>query len=135
MNIITTIQNNLNTERLSNIIARPFIKISSLFKRIIESRKIKIVENPKYSFHYYTKINKLNNGEIERYLPHHQTTQKVESEVKSGQKHPFLQEMKPPHIPPKNRILRAELRAKTIGVSMPNERVLPVIVVQMISRV
>lgn len=135
MNIITTIQNHLNTQRLSSIIARPFIKISSLFKRIFESRKIKIVENPKYSFHYYTKINKSNNGQIERYLPHHQTIQKVETQVKNGQKHPFLKEMKAPHIPPKNRLLRAELKAKAMKLSMPHERVMPVIVNQMVSRV
>lgn len=43
--------------------------------------------------------------------------------------------MSPPHIPPKNRLLRAKLRAKAMKLSMPYEGVIRAIVVQMVSRV
>lgn len=71
--------------------------------------------------HLYTRINKTGNGKIDRYLP---SDQKVTSEQntkvikpKNGLAHPFLTEMVPPPIPPKNSLLIQELREKNLPLT------------------
>lgn len=68
--------------------------------------------------HLYTRINKTGNGKIHRYLPSDenvptdQNTKVIQS--KKGLPHPFLREMAPPRIPPKNSLLIQELRQKNV---------------------
>lgn len=68
--------------------------------------------------HLYTRINKTGNGKIHRYLPSDENVGSDQNrkviQPKSGLPHPFLREMTPPPVPPKNSLLIQELRGKNV---------------------
>ncbi|MGL4347999.1 MAG: hypothetical protein ACRCSV_00870 [Chlamydiales bacterium] len=82
------------------------------------------------SEHFYTRINKTGNGEIDIYLPSDEDTSNNQNTIiehKSGQPHPFLKETKEvekvaPPVPPKNRLLIQEvIKRDASHIKFPSE--------------